>query len=669
MARELVLGNQITSEDPEFCDSLCMAFTPYYQLSDIYFPGLGQSLVHPNFPWEIGIQIQNQYVSLGEEKLTSTLKYRKYSLVTNVKIDLPKKNLLIQCHDCVSYQRPFYLKKFILKNIGKKSLDIRLYFQQYPNFPGKEQISAYIDKKNSILRIYTPGTHIIAGGAVGRNFKFKEFSIHSGDNAGKDTLNDFRINKLNNRFSTIGYIVSTGFALDVKIPPGKSKKVWYFLLFARNEQINLERFLSLKKYDLSMQIKKTHQYWTEWTKVHLKRIKKKGVKIKSYGAMYCRSILTLRTHSDNSGAIFSGLDSDSGRGVAPNYNYCWPFEAAIMARAWQIAGYQELSFAFLKYCHKILANGTFTPFQQRYTAQGHVAPSDFHVQKCDLSMAFCNHLGAVIWCLWKHFVCFRDISLRMRKLFFEMLLPAATWLSSITGEDGLLPPTLDVHERYFALHSSTAAAVFAGLKAAAKFCKFYHLFDLEEKYKNQAEKIKLSVEKHFWHQDFDRFLRMREVRKNGTLNTTISNLCLKIDSSVFYLYFFEMFPIDDPKMESTLNILFDVLKLKTNIGGFINYQEEGGGNHYGGNEIAGPPFLKITLWEALWKIGRANTRADLATANENFNWLSYRAMESKILGEQFDPYSGISHHLAPSPLAHAWYIIALSRYIKKMRQL
>ncbi|MCA1481817.1 glycoside hydrolase family 15 protein, partial [Bradyrhizobium sp. NBAIM08] len=89
--------------------------------------------------------------------------------------------------------------------------------------------------------------------------------------------------------------------------------------------------------------------------------------------LYKRSLLTVRTQIDDSGAIIAANDSDIRQFSFDTYSYMWPRDGALVAYALDRAGYDELTRNFFNFCNRVITPEGY--FLHKYNADGTLASS------------------------------------------------------------------------------------------------------------------------------------------------------------------------------------------------------------------------------------------------------------------------------------------------------
>ena len=89
------------------------------------------------------------------------------------------------------------------------------------------------------------------------------------------------------------------------------------------------------------------------------------------------------------------------------------------------------------------------------------------------------------------------------------------------GETGLPLPSYDLWEEKWGIHTFTVSAVYAGLKAAENFTKFFGNAKRSAMYKNAAEEVKAAMDTYLYSKEHNRFLKTIIPDKKALLRQTL----------------------------------------------------------------------------------------------------------------------------------------------------
>ena len=270
-----------------------------------------------------------------------------------------------------------------------------------------------------------------------------------------------------------------------------------------------------------------------------------------------------------------------------------------------------------------------------------------------------------MWALWEHFERFGDVDF-IRPLYRHMIIPMAHFLASYRDtETGLPLPSYDLWEERHGIFGWTAAATWAGLNAAARFCEAFGDTGLAHTYCTAANEIKIGVDEHLWRPDLNRFVRLINRNKDGSWDVDTT-----IDASLSGLWLFDMYAPDDPRIASTMQAIKERLWIKTVVGGVARYEND----YYQQvsrdiENVPGNPWLVCTLWLAEYTCATAQTLDDLRPAMDILEWTAAHALPSGILAEQVHPYSGTRLSVSPLTWSHATFVDAVQKYLQARQRL
>src|SRR6185312_14279369 len=143
-----------------------------------------------------------------------------------------------------------------------------------------------------------------------------------------------------------------------------------------------------------------------------------------------------------------------------------------------------------------------------------------------------------------------------------------------------------------------------------------------------------------------------------------------IDASLYAIFKFHLFEVDDERVESTMKAVEEKLWVKTRVGGVARYENDY--YHRVSNDIAavpGNPWFICTMWLADYFITRATTAAELKNALPIFEWTASHALESGVLAEQVNPYTNDPLSVSPLTWSHATVVSTAIKYLEKLEAL
>lgn len=464
---------------------------------------------------------------------------------------------------------------------------------------------------------------------------------------------------------TIGMMASGALIWEKEaIEPGETGKFTLNICFA-HELYKLKNITrEIINADSCRELDKTIQFWRDY--LSAARVIRTGND--EIDRLYKRSILVFALmENKRTGALLAAPEVDEEFTRCGRYAFCWGRDAAFIASAMDICGLSDSVERFYRWTAKVQAEDG--SWQQRYYTDGNLAPSWGYQA---------DEGGSIIWGILKHYEVTKN------KEFLKELWPCVKkGVEFLTGyvdrETGLPWLSFDLWEERLGEHAYSTAAVCAGVEAGIKIAEILAEEDedfmaehsmLINSWRECAISFRKSLERYFWHYDWNRFMRSVRVKLNGFGEEhTDSKVWLKVnDISIVRDYSltdgtldvsllglcipFELYDSEDSKMVSTAQALEQVLTVYP-TGGLMRYEHDG---YMGGN-----PWIVATLWAALYHIKRKS----FEKAREYLNWAVRSSTEQGLLPEQADRESGRPAWVIPLTWSHAMFVLVVDGLMRE----
>jgi GH15 family glucan-1,4-alpha-glucosidase len=380
---------------------------------------------------------------------------------------------------------------------------------------------------------------------------------------------------------------------------------------------------------------------------------------------YLQSLLVIRTHTDNRGAIIAANDSDISSAVRDHYSYLWPRDGALVAHGLATAGYIDIPRNFYNLCARVLTREGY--LLHKYNPDGTLA-SSWHPWYRDGGKELPiqeDETALVLWALWHYFVRFGDVEF-IKPLYRPLIVAAANFLVRYRNEiTGLPLPSYDLWEERHGVTAFTIGAVWGGIVAAANFAEAFGESDNADRFRQAADDLRTATDAYLWSSSLDRFVRMLTPQPDGSLRSDET-----IDSSLAGLWLFGMYPPDDPRIVKTMTAVHQQLWVKTSVGGVARYYND----YYHQissdlSEVPGNPWFVSTMWLAEWYAATAQSEEGLQRALDLLTWACDHALPSGVLAEQVHPFSGAPLSVSPLTWSHAGYVSAVHAFLKAKERL
>lgn len=654
MARDLPIGN----------GNLLINFDADYNIRDVYYPHVGQENHTLGDRSRFGIWCDDKFNWIDNPLWQKKLDYDDDSVVTHVVATNAPLGLEMTISDTVDFDRDVFIRRVDMRNQRDVPRQLRLYLHFDPHLWGNTiGDTVFFDPDYQSLVAYKGRRYVLMSASVDDNFGFSSWAIGAKERENVEgTWRDAEDGKLGRNPIAQGSVDAIGM-VEMTLPPSAVKTAWFWWGFGKSFHDVTSIDSLVRERGAAALMNRTRDYWRLWATKNALDVSGLPENIQR---LYRRSLLIMRTHVDNTGAVIAASDSDIIQFGRDTYTYMWPRDGAIVTLALQQAGYQEITRRFFEFCSNLVTSEGF--LLHKYNPDGS-AGSSWHPWmtpdgKRQLPIQE-DETALVVWALWEHFRMERDVEF-VRPLYKPLVKVTADFMARYREPFTRLPaPSYDLWEERRGISAYTVAAVWAGLTAAAKFTDAFGEVTLSEKYSTAAAEIREAAERSMFDRERGRFCRMINVSREGEIAVDHT-----IDASLAGLWLFGMFDVDDPRIVATMDQVIARLTIKTPIGGLSRY--EGDGYFQASKDVEnvpGNPWIVCTLTIAQWYAARAKEEADLQKAIDVLQWAVQRARLSGVLAEQVDPYTGAPLSVAPLTWSHAAFVLAAHHITDRMNAL
>jgi glucoamylase len=552
LPRDIPIGN----------GSLLILYDRTGLVRDLYFPSVGSENHAQGHAFRVGVWLNGAFGWIDGDGWERSLDYEDDTLVARIELVNRSLGIQILLRDTIDFHENIYVREITAKNFSTNFAELRLFFHHDFHIYGSEigDTVCYKPEEKGLLH-YKGRRYFFVNALTEDGVGLSQFAAGVKESRGLEgTWVDAKDGVLSGNTVAQGSVDSIC-AVHAKIPPGKKATAYYWMAACVN-------WKSVKRLnDLIVQrtpayfIRRTADYWKLW--LHKEQMKF-GDLPGSVGRLYARSLLILRTHINNNGAVIAANDSDILRFSRDTYTYTWPRDGAFVAHALDIAGFPLPSRRFFEFCGEIIGREGY--FLHKYNPDGSLA-SSWHPWvlegKPHLPIQE-DETGLVLWALWEHFRLYRDVEF-IKPLYRRVIKAAADFMCEfIDKRTGLPLPSYDLWEEQSGIHSFTASAVIAGLRAAGHFTEAFGETELSEKYIKVADRMKDALTEYLYDGDTGRFLCSVSDRLG------VFTKEFRLDASLCALFAFGVFLSSDEKIVSTMNAL---KKNSGAGGGWVGYPD------------------------------------------------------------------------------------------------
>lgn len=652
MPRDIPVGN----------GKLLVCFDRNYSIRDIYFPHVGQENHTSGNLFRMGIWAENLFSWIGGD-WNRDLRYAPDTLVTQVTVHHLELGLRLNCRDTVDYQENIYLREISVENMVPRPREIRLFLSQDFNISGNDvgDTTAFDPTSGGIVH-YKGARYFLINGVTATGKGPSQFAVgQKGIEWKEGTFRDAEDGVLSGNPIAQGSVDSV-IGFNLQIDGNAEDKVYYWIAAGQDwtEVRNLNTLVNVESP--GSLIRRTHDYWLLWSKKETPPLEELPEEV---GQLYRRSLLILSTQIDWNGGITAANDSDITHFAKDTYSYVWPRDGALAAHALDLAGYGDLAQSFYHYASEVIEKEGY--FLHKYNPDGTLASSWhpwFRKGQPQLPIQE-DETALVIWAMWNHFVLHRDLEF-IRLLCKPLIKRAASFMCQYRdAETGLPGESYDLWEEQRGIPSFTVGAVFGGLTAASLFYTVLGEEGEAERCRKAAAEIRDAASKYLWCQDLNRFCRMLYRDDRGALK--VDETC---DASLWGLFAFGLYSVDDPRIISTFEALKEKLWIPIGVGGMARYENDiYHRDQRITQQITGNPWFICTLWFGNYLTEKARNEKELSQAVEIMKWVSAHALPSGVLAEQIHPMTGEPISVSPLTWSHATFVAAAQHILHRLSKM
>jgi len=635
------------------------------QIRDFYFPHVGQENHVNGKIHKFGVWVDGIFSWIDSPDWKKKLTYQKETLVSKIKAFNKNLQLELTINDYVHHTKNIYMRTIHVTNKADKIREIKLFcHQKFDIFGLNIGNTTYYNPIVQAVVHYKGKRYFLADGTFYDRYDNLQkgicgYAVGASGELGKEgTYVDAEDGELSGNTIEHGSTDATLY-FSFRLAPKDYQDVNYWICAGKNlkEVSQLNEFILHDKTPQEL-MTKTASYWKRW--VNKTKFNFFGLD-DSISDLFKRSLLIIHTHVDKGGAIIASGDSALYFKL-DTYSYMWPRDGALIVRSLDRAGYKDLTEKFFAFCcnaltpdgylfHKYNPDGSFGSSWHSWIHEGHI---QLPIQE--------DQIALVLDALWKHFVQYSNRSY-IEGLFKSFIRPIENFMLTYIDKEICLPKeSYDLWEEKLGVHTFTCATVYAGLQAAARFEEIFGTVGRAKKCRQTAEDMKNAMLELFYDEEKQRFIKGiyydgGKIKKDMTEDA----------SNTYGIFEYKVLDINDSRVQNSMKSYIKNLHCHCPAGGYTRYVYDL--YHRIDPSFPGNPWFITTLWLAEYYIIRARSLNDLQPAIELFTWVKDRALETGILAEQINPYTGAPLSVSPLTWSHAAFVIAINKYLEKLDEL
>lgn len=649
MPRSLSLGN----------GNLLICIDKNGYVRDFYYPYVGlENHVGDECFHKVGVWVEGKFSWLEDKDWEIKIGMETDTLIGSIEAE--NKNLEVKIHfrDFVYNEKNIFVRKITINNLSSRKRLIKLFLnQQFQIYGSPFGDTAYFDPINRVI-IHYKIRRVFLVNVRDDKQGFDAYSVGAYASKGREgTYKDAEDGELCGNSIEHGFVDSV-IGIYREIEAGKSETFHYWIIAAKT----IAEALELNDYTIRRTAehfsRSTEDFWKAW-------VNKENFNFDNLDSsiidLFKKSLLIMRTHIDNTGAIIASGDSDMMSHGRDTYGYMWPRDAAFTVIALDKAGYSDTSRRFFEFANDIISKEGY--FLHKYCSDKSLG-SSWHswIRDGNISLPIQeDETALIIYALWKHYEKSRDLDF-IERIYNSLIKKAADFMLFYRDKKTGLPyPTYDLWEEKYGVSAFASSAVYAAFIAAGKFAKLLGKKESEVEYNHVASEVREAIIKYLFNSKEGLFYKM--ISQTGSVAFQDNTIDA---SSVYGVFKFGVLNCDDKKMVDSIQKTEAKLLCKTPVGGIARY--EGDMYHKNYQEVPGNPWIITSLWFAQYYIAKAKNVKDLDKVREWLIWVCDKALLSGVLPEQVDPYN--KKHLSAAPLtwSHTEFVVTVIEYLEKLAE-
>lgn len=647
--RSVVLGN----------GNLLIGIDEHGLVRDLYFDRVGLENHTNGRPQRVGIFIDGATHWLGGSKWKTVVRYLPETLISEVVAISDELGLRVTFYDFVYNETNIFVRRILIENLLDRKRDARVFFHNDVEVGGYTfGVTAFYYPKSRALIHHRGHRMFLFNGRFG-DAAMDDFSVGMTRYAGLEgTWKDAEDGILSGNPIEHGRVDSTA-SFSVMLPAGGKSEGFYWMAAGQTLQDVLRLNDDILTRMPEHLFQTTRDFWTAW--VNKQNFTFYGL-TEEQVRLFKTSLLVMRAHADNGGAIIASSDSDMLQHGKDTYSYMWPRDGAFVATAFAKSGYWDLARRFFEFMaplvstdgylmHKYLSDGSLGSSWHPWLEDGHeVLP----IQE--------DESAIMLHALWTYYEMSRDVEF-IEEIYNAFIKKIANFLVEYRHKSTQLPlHSYDLWEEHRSVSTYTAACVVGGLEAAARFAELLGKHRETARYRQTVKEIRKAITTHL--ADRRALHVVKSIRFNDHGNKIVDG---RVDaSSLFGLLYFGVLAPDDVFTSACFESCEETLWWRQPIGGMARYDDD---KYYRVDDRYPNPWIITTLWHAKFLIMTAQSDADMQPVRDLLQWAVDRALPSGILPEQVHPVTGAPLSATPLVWSHSTFVETVIDYLEKLEAL
>ncbi len=296
MPREIVISN----------GSLSVALDKKMSIRDLFYPHVGLENHVSGHVFRMGVGVE-RFSWVGDD-WDFSMKYLPETLVSTCTATNPKLGIELEVNDAVYSFLDLYLRKIAVKNSIDAKREVKVFFSHDFHIYGEDAGDTVLFEPSlqSIVH-YKRKRYFLINGLTDQNNGIHEFATGQKESFGREgTWKDAEDGVLEGNPIAQGSVDST-ISFKLEMNPNSTNTIYYWIACGKNMEKVRELDAVAKKVGVEQLLLETENYWSAWVN---KQSLNLSILPQEVIRMFKTSLLIMRTHVDNHGAIVSSCDSD-----------------------------------------------------------------------------------------------------------------------------------------------------------------------------------------------------------------------------------------------------------------------------------------------------------------------------------------------------------------------
>ncbi len=634
MPRPLVFGNGnvLVGVDERYC------------IRDLFYPQVGLYNHLSGHRLGFGVWVDGRFAWTEAEGWSRRLGYRKDTLVGDTLLTNEALGVSLRIVEAVLPRSDDFLRWIEVRNLKPSRAEVRLFFTHDLRINESDigDTAFYNPFLDGVIH-YKGQVYLLFGGTTSKSGLYQYATGIKGFGGLEGTWRDAEDGTLSMNPISQGSVDST-ICLRLEVDAGGAAVAYYWALCGRNLEQVAQSHRRLLEAGLEESLDDAERFWRAYSRRPLTKLADLAEDLQQLAT---RGLLTIRTQTDNQGAILAANDSDIMKTNRANYSFVWPRDGAFVSTVYDELGFHQPSRRFFEFCRRTLPHDR-PAWLQKYMADGSLGAS-WHPWIVDgrPEMPFQEDETALtLHALWKHFDSCGDLEF-LDDLFEPMVLPTAEFLNRYRDPGTGLPlPSYDLWEER---------------RGAANICRALGSRHAD-RFEEAAERTRAALLERLFDSERGVFHRRLAVEPSGELTPDST-----VDSSVLHTLLLGAVDPLSEQARATIQTVRERLWVRTEIGGMARYD----GDYYFRvlNDQPGNPWIICTLWLAQALCLTARRPEDLEEPLRLLRWAIERSRPTGVLPEQVHPITGEPLSVSPLTWSHAEAVATVLAYARRLREL